>query len=189
MLRALVGLAVVVAVLPLAGSADAGRPFPDPDLSYVTVGPDAGMTTCPSGDGPAFQYVTVTALSSESIPIPGIPSSSFFFMVMGGDVQITAVDSQTDVSGNIRFELIAHESIVGTITITCQIYTMVLNDSDDVDCISFDINEDGLVGLQDYTLFSADYGEVAPRSDFDWNGSVDQPDFDMLTEHYGHVTE
>ncbi|MFH1689811.1 MAG: hypothetical protein ABIE42_06180 [Candidatus Eisenbacteria bacterium] len=187
MRRAFACLAVVVAVLSLAGSANAG--IPDPDNSFVAVGPDGGMTTCPSGDGPTFQYVTVTAMRSDMSPIQGIPSSSFFFTITGGDVQRLAVDSETDFNGEIRFELLANESIVGTITIECQIYTVVLNDSDSVDCISLDVNEDGHVGLQDYTLFSADYGGVEPRSDFDWSGGVDQPDFDMLIEHYGHVTE
>ena len=187
MRRALACLAVAVAVLSLAGSADAG--LPDPDFSYVTIGPDAGMTTCPSGDGPALQYVTVTALRCDMTPISAIPASSFFFTVTGGDIQINAVDSQTDANGNIRFEAIPQESIVGTISIACQIYTIVLYDIDYVDCISLDINEDGHVGLQDYTLFSADFGQVEPRSDFNWNGVVDQPDFDMLIEHYGHVTE
>ena len=74
MLRACVCLAVAVAVVSLAGSATAG--IPDPNFSYVDVGPDGGMTTCPSGDGPALQYVTVTALRSDMTPIQGIPSSS-----------------------------------------------------------------------------------------------------------------
>lgn len=185
MLRACVCLAV--AVVSLAGSATAS--LPDPYYSYVTIGPDAGMTTCPSGDGPALQYVTVTALRVDMTPIQGIQSSSFFFTVIGGDIQISAVDSETDANGNIRFDAVGLETIVGTISIACQIYTVVLEDIDYVDCISFDVNEDGHVGLQDYTLFSADFGQVEPRSDFSWNGVVDQPDFDMLIEHYGHVTE
>ncbi len=147
------------------------------------------MTTCPSGGGPTFQYVTVTVRQSDGNPIPGIPWSCFFFTVTGGNIQISNVDPETDVNGEIRFDAVGQETIVGTISIECQIYTVNVQDIDYVDCISFDVNQDGLVGLQDYTLFSADYGEVAPRSDFDWNGSVDQQDFGLLTEHYGHGTE
>ena len=57
MLRILAG--VLVGLMVLVGTASAG--IPDPDLSFVTLGPDLGMTSCPAGDGPAYEYITVTA--------------------------------------------------------------------------------------------------------------------------------
>jgi len=184
MARALVGVLAGLLVLAAATMASAG--IPDPDLSTVALGPDLGITTCPQGDGPAYQYVTVTAKRSDASPIQGVPFSSFFFYLSGGDLTFTAVDAETDVNGEIRFEVVGDETIMGDVTITAQIYTVALNDSDIVTCISFDLNDDNQVSLQDFTIFSGDYGTSAARSDFNWDGTVSLQDFTLFSGHYGH---
>lgn len=184
MSRTIVGVLAGLLVLVFAGAAYAG--IPDPDLSFVTLGPDLGMATCPSGDGPPFQYVTVTAKRDNGTPISGIPYSSFFFTVTGGNVTITNVDPETNALGEIRFEVVGDQAIVGTITIHVQIYTVVLNDIDYLDCNSFDIDLNGIVNLVDFALFASDYGSTAQRSDFDWNGIVNLVDFALFAAHYGH---
>lgn len=186
MSRTLAGVLVGLLALMFAGAASAG--IPDPDLSFVTLGPDAGMATCPSGDGPAFQYITVTAKRDNGTPISGIPYTSFFFTVTGGDVTITHVDPETSALGEIRFEMVGDETIIGQpgVTVEATIYTVVLSDSDDLDCNSFDMNNDGGVGLQDFAMFSAAYGSTEWTADFNFDGTVGLQDFAMFSAHYGH---
>ena len=185
MARTLAGVLTGLMVLAAVGVANAG--IPDPDLSFATVGPDPGMTTCPSGDGEAYQYLTVTAKRSDTSAIQGIPSTSFFFSTSGGSCSFDAVQTETDVNGEIQFEVVGDETIIGDLLVYCQIYTVALNDADTISCISYDITDDDLVGLQDYTLFSGDYGNVAPRSDFNWSGGVvGLQDYTLFSAHYGH---
>lgn len=178
----------VLVVLAVAAAAVAG--IPDPDNSQVTLSSPAGMATCPSGDGPAYQYITVTAKRADASPIQGIPSTSFFFTVTGGDVTISAVDSETDVNGDIRFQMVGNETIVllspSYLTVEVQIYTVALNDSDNLQCNSFDINDDSAVGLEDFAFFSSDFGTTAARSDFNWDGTVGLEDFAFFSAHFGH---
>lgn len=185
MARTLAGVLAGLLILAAAGAASAG--IPDPDLSTVALGPNAGMTTCPQGDGPAYQYITVTAKRSDATPIQGIPYTSFFFTVTGGDVTITNVDAETNANGVIRFTVVGDDTIMGNITIEVQIYTVVLNDSDVLACRSFDLNNDHAVGLQDFTIFSGDYGTTTARSDFNWDGTVGLQDFTLFSGHYGHA--
>jgi hypothetical protein len=186
MLRILAG--VLVGLMVLVATASAG--IPDPDLSWVDVGPDLGMTSCPDGDGPVFEYITVTAHRTDDTPIEGIPSTSFFFTVTGGNVTITAVDAESNASGEIRFDMVADETIElldpNYLTIECQIYTIVLNDIDYVEVNSVDLNGDGCVGLADFSQFSAVYSTTDPRADYNWDGSVGLADFSVFSQHYGH---
>jgi hypothetical protein len=184
MSRTFAGILVGLLVLGVASVSMAG--IPDPDQSTCTTGPDAGMATCPAGDGPSYSQLTVTAKRSNSSPIQGIPGSSFFFTVTGGDVTITEVETETDANGVIHFTVVGDETIVGDITVEVQIYTVALNDSDIISCNSFDINEDNGVGVQDATLFVADYGTTAQRSDFNWDGGVGVQDATLFVAHYGH---
>ncbi len=187
MMRVLAGVLVVM----LAVTATAVAGIPDPDQSSVALSAPAGMASCPIGDGPAYQYITVTAQRADSTPIEGIPASSFFFNVTGGNVTITEVDSETDINGQIRFQVVADETIVllapSYLTVEAQIYTVVLNDSDNLEVNSFDINEDDAVGLEDFGFFSGDYGTSAKRSDFNWDGTVGLEDFGFFSGHYGHT--
>jgi hypothetical protein len=186
MARTLVG--VLVVMLAVAVTASAG--IPDPDNSQVALSAPAGMATCPAGDGPAYQYITVTAKIANGNPIQGIPYSSFFFTVTGGDVTISAVDAETNVNGIIRFEMVGDETIVllnpSYLTIDCQIYTVVLNDSDNLECNSFDIDQNDVVELEDFALFSSDFGSTAARSDFNFDGTVALEDFAFFSAHFGH---
>ena len=185
-MRVLAG--VLVVMLAVAATAVAG--IPDPDLSSVGLDTPLGMVSCPLGDGPAYQYITVTARRADNSPIEGVPASSFFFNVTGGDVTVTEVDAETDLNGEIRFEMVADETIVKLdpdfLTIQCQIYTVVLNDSDQIEVNSFDIDESGGVGLADLAFFASDYGTSQKRSDFDWSGGVGLADLAFFATHYGH---
>lgn len=187
MSRTFAGILAGLLILGAASVSMAG--IPDPDQSDVTMGPDAGMATCPLGDGPAYQYVTVEAKRSDSTPIEGIPSTSFFFTVTGGDVTFSAVQTETDVDGKIEFEVTGDETIVEYttgISIEVQIYTVAVNQTDYLLCNSFDINEDGGVGVQDATLFVSDYNGTNARSDFNWDGGVGVQDATLFVAHYNH---
>jgi len=193
MARTLAGVLAGLMVLGLAGAAGAG--IPDPDLSTVVLSA-GGLATCPQGDGPVYQYITVAAKRADATPIQGIPWSSFFFFVTGGyDVNITHVDDETDVNGQIRFEVddVAGEPIPypGPVTIAVQIYTVVLNDSDNLTCATFDLfpvgAPDGTVGVQDFVIFGQDFNQVAPRSDFNFSGGpVGVQDFVLFGQHFNH---
>lgn len=193
MSRILAGVLAGCLVLAVAGVAGAG--IPDPDLSNVALsdnglGAGYGLTTCPDGDGPAFQYVTVTAKRADTTPIEGIPSGSFFFVVTGGEVTISAVDSYTDSNGEIRFEVIGDETIVNPtdLTITAQIYTVVLSDTDYLRCNTYDYDAVGGVTPTDFGVFAADLGNGSydEKSDFDWSGAENPSDFGSFAGHFGH---
>jgi len=190
MARTLAGVLAGLMVLAFASAASAG--IPDPDLSTVVLSA-GGLATCPQGDGPVYQYITVTAKRSDASPIQGIPWSSFFFTVTGGDVNLTHVDAETDVNGQIRFTVDDNEAIAypGPVTVEVQIYTVVLNDSDNLAANTFDLfplgAPDGTVGVQDFVIFGQDYNQVAPRSDFDWSGgTTGLADFIKFGQHYNH---
>jgi hypothetical protein len=189
MSRTLAGVLVGLMVLALAGVATAG--IPDPDASTVVLGPDGGMATCPAGDGPDYEYITVTAKRADLTPIAGIPYGSFFFTVTGGDVTITHVGEETDSNGEIEFTMVGDETIVALppdpeLDVECQIYTVVLNVSDSIPVNSFDIDENGTVGLSDFGIFASIYLTSDPRGDFDFNGTVGLSDFGQFAAHYLH---
>jgi hypothetical protein len=189
MSRTLAGVLVaLVALAFMAGVTSAG--IPDPDKSFVTLSktdPD-GMCTCPALDALPYQYIKVDARRSDNTPIQGISYTSFFFTVTGGDINITNVDAATDANGQIRFQADDAASLaLGSVTIDCQIYTVVLNDSDILEVNTFDLNADGSVGGGDFTIFVGDYGKtpVRKRSDFNWDGLVGGGDFTLFVGHYG----
>ena len=189
MSRTLVGVLASCLVLVMATVAGAG--IPDADASYVTLDNGGkGLTTCPLGDAGAYEYITVTALRTDLTPIQGIPSGSFFFTLTGtgsGNVSINAVDAETDVSGNIRFEAQGTGTVLyGSLTIEVQIYTVVLSDSDLLWCNTYDYDDTGVVNLIDFVAFAGDYGGTNEQSDFDWNGVINLIDFVSFAGHYGH---
>ena len=196
MSRTLAGVLVGLMVLALAGVATAGIPDPDNSKVYLgdETGDDLGMCSCPAGDGPVYQYITVEAKRADGSPIQGIPYASFFFTVTGGDVTITHVDNETGSTGLIRFEMFADETIRklvpehGTdyLVVECQIYTVVLNDGGNLEVNSFDIDGNGQVGLSDFGQFSAMYLTANREGDFDWNGTVGLSDFGLFSAHYLH---
>jgi hypothetical protein len=183
--------ALVSGLLILAMAAVAGAGIPDADASSVTL--DAGgmgLTTCPAGDAAAYGYINVTALRSDLTPIAGIPSSSFFFTVTGtgsGNVSINAFDSETNVSGVCRFGAQGTGTVpYGSLAVECQIYTVVLNDSDLLWCNTYDYDSNGTVNPVDFGTFAGDFGGTNQRSDFDWNGIVNPVDFGSFASHFGH---
>ena len=189
MSRTLTGVLAGCLVLVMATVAGAG--IPSADDSYVTMSNGGkGLTTCPAGDASPYQYITVTALRADLTPIQGIPSGSFFFTVTGsgsGNVSINAVDAETDVSGNIRFEAQGTGTVpYGSLTIDVQIYTVVLTDSDLLWCNTFDYDDDGDVDPIDFGQFAGDFTTTMERSDFDWDGDVDPIDFGSFAAHFTH---
>jgi hypothetical protein len=188
MARVFVGvLVVLIAFVGVTSAASAGIPDPNNSRVDLTKADPDGMATCPDLDSPVYQYVRVTARRADNTPIAGIPYGSFFFTVTGGNINLTNVDALTDVNGEIRFQADdAQNLVLGSVTIECQIYTVVLNDSDVLGVNSFDINGDGGVGVQDATLFVADYGTTNARSDFSWDGVVAVQDATLFVAHYGH---
>jgi hypothetical protein len=178
----------LVGLMVLAGTAGAG--IPDPDLSTINLGPDGCMTSCPAGEGPTYEYITVNARRADNTPIADIPSTSFFFTVTGGNVTITAVDAATDAAGDIRFSMVADETIEqlspNSLDIQCMIYTIVLTATASVQVNTFDLNLNDCVDLADFSMFSAMYLTANPRGDYNWSGTVDLPDFGMFSAHYLH---
>jgi hypothetical protein len=185
-------LAVVLAGCLVLGMATvAGAGIPDADASSVSMtAAGKGLATCPAGDAAAYSYITVTAIRADLSPIQGIPSSSFFFTITGtgsGNVSISAFDSESDVNGQCRFQANGDGTVpYGSLTVTCQIYTVVLNDSDLLWCNTFDYDNDGDVDPVDFGTFAGDFSVYNERSDFDWNGTVDPVDFGTFAGHFGH---
>lgn len=184
MSRTFAGILVGILFLGAASVSMAG--IPDADLSDVVLTPDAGMCTCPAGDGPAYEYVEITAKRSDGSAISGIPYSSFFFTVTGGDVTFTEQQVETSATGLIQFDVVGDETIIGDITVEVQIYTVALNQSDTLSCNSVDMNDDDGVGVQDATLFVAAYGTTNAAADFNWDGGVGVQDATIFVAHYGH---
>ena len=171
----------------------------DPAQSFVTLTHTnmPGMTTCPKGDGPAYKYVKVTVKNTQGQPVSGIPASGFTFQVMPlpgtryyglFTVTLNPVDIQTNVSGEIRFNITTTTSIVGNVTIKATVQGVRLNDIDTLGVKSYDmIYPDGDVDLSDFALFAQDYFRgTAWRSDYSWDGLVNLIDFSMFAPHYGH---
>jgi hypothetical protein len=193
MSRTLAGVLAGITILAVAGVAGAG--IPDPTLSFVTIDNGGrGLATCPAGDGPEFQYVTVTAKRSDATPIEGIPSTSFFFTADGCDVTMIAEDPETNQDGEIRFKVRGDETCccaaatLAEIYLSVRIYTVAISDSDTLYANSFDEDCDGDVDPVDFSLFAGDFPPNAydPCSDFDYNDEITPVDFSLFSGHFGH---
>jgi C1A family cysteine protease len=169
----------------------------DPDYSFVTLTHEAegGMTTCPLGDGPAYEHVKVTVKDGADAPVQGIDAGQFSFAISPaagatffGTLSATfaPVDAETDASGEIRFDLVGDTSIQGDINIEVTVSGTAINDIDVLETRSFDSAMDGIVDLIDFSRFALDYQTSAPQSDFDWSGFVDLVDFSRFALHYQH---
>ena len=195
---------VVTAVMVFAVALPAMAGIPDPDNSrveLVTTSPATkdGLATCPIGDGPAYKYIKVIVQDSTPSPIAEVPSASVYFVFTGGECTPTCVSvpPETDSNGEILFELVGDERIVGysngidstspALTVECQVYTVVLNDSDLLDCNSLDVNNDLKVGGQDGAYFSTDFGTSNnERCDWNWDNVVGGQDGAYYSTHFGH---
>jgi hypothetical protein len=189
MLRTSASILMILLALGLADSAGAEVPPPNPSFVTMTAG-GMGLSTCPAGDGDAYEFITVTALQDDHTPIVGLPSSAFYFMITGsgsGNVSIAAYDTETNADGEIRFRAQGTGTILyGSVTIVAHIYTVVLNDSDLLWCNTFDYDDNGTVDPTDFAAFASHYGSSNQMSDFNWDGSVDPIDFAEFASHYGH---
>jgi hypothetical protein len=199
MSRILAGVLASCLVLAIASVAGAG--IPDPTLSTIALDTQAavaGLMTCPAGDANAYEFLKVTAKRADSTPIQGIPYSSFFFTVTGGSCTITAQSAETDVNGEILFDVVADEAIAhpngnpvtgSPIDIDVQIYTVALDAGVSLTCNTVDYNLSGDVNPVDFGFFAADFGSDQQRSDFNWGGgtpAVNPVDFGFFAAHFGH---
>jgi hypothetical protein len=169
----------------------------DPDYSFVTLTHEVegGMTTCPAGDGPAYQYVKVTVRDGSNDPMQGIAADQITFDITpaGGTayhgaflVSTTAVDAETDANGEIRFELVGGTSISGDVSIEAIVSGVALNDVDVLPTRTYDLLMDGIVDLIDFARFALDFNTATAQSDFDWSGYVDLVDFGRFAQHFLH---
>jgi len=177
----------------------------DADLSFVTLTDEnmPGLTTCPAGDGPAYENVKVTVKDIFGMPMAGIPSGNFIFSIAAvndtyyyGTLSCTfaPIESTTDANGEINFECIGNTAITGDIQtgepgqieIQVEVLGILLNDLDILPCRSMDYEPDGDVDLSDFTLFATDFRSQNVRSDFDFDGDCDLVDFVMFSTHFGH---
>jgi len=182
------------------------KPVIDPSLSFVTLTDDNldGLTTCPKGDGPTYNYLKITVQDQNGNPIAGISEKAFNFMVSpepgtialsqpycsfnayGPTSNSDSIIVVTNGNGEILFRVIGLTTIVGPMKIQVKIKDVTLNDADLLSCKSFDLNHDGVVDCPDFEIFASDYrhesGEIE-RSDFDWDDDVDLADFAMFAAH------
>ncbi len=169
----------------------------DPNRSFVTLTNEnaAGLTTCPDGDGPQYQYIKVTVRNSSGQPVSGIPANQFQIIARPGagttyhgsfSCLVNPVDSQTNSNGEIRFTISGGTSISGAIEIKANVSGVAINDLDILPANSLDILVNGTVDLVDFVYFAQDYGGTNSRSDFNWDGNVGLQDFTMFAEHYSH---
>ena len=191
MSRTLVG--VLAGCLVLAMAAVAGAGIPSAGDSYVTMDNGGkGLTTCPAGDGPAYGYITVTALRADLTPIVGIPAGSISFTVTGtggGNVAINGFDAETDVNGQCRFTAQGTAAVpYGSLSIAVQIYTVVLTTAPGtLWCNTFDLDGDGAVTPIDLSVFAGNYETVSEDCDYDWSGGIVNPiDLSVFAAHYEH---
>jgi hypothetical protein len=176
----------------------AEQPEIDPDRSFVTLTNEnmPFLVTCPAGDGPIYQHVKVTCKNANGDPLPGILPTAFVFTInpTGGDTHywgtlsctFTAVDTQTNANGEIRFTVKGGTSIYGNITIQVNVYGVPINDIDTLTCKTPDYDTNGVVSLGDFVIFARDYGKPGWRSDFTGDGMVSLGDFVLFAQHYAH---
>ena len=94
MSRTFAGILVGVLILGAASVSMAG--IPDPDNSDCVLGPDAGMCTCPAGDGPPYEEVLVTAKDGDATP--GAPRTAPERARRGGQQRRARPDSRGSAS-------------------------------------------------------------------------------------------
>ena len=176
---------------------DCASAGPDPDQSYVTLTAESagGLATCPDGDGETYEHVRVTVRDAGGAPLAGIAAAEFDIgLAPAGptqfygtfSMQASAVDAQTDASGEIRFALTSATSVYGDVEVGVTVSGVAINDLDLLACNSFDIDLDGAVDAADFAMFAQQYITSSQQSDFDYSGMVDAPDFAMFAEHYLH---
>jgi hypothetical protein len=187
MARALTLVFIVLMIPCLLGAED--LPAPCPDRSHVEVTYPALMTTCPAGDGPAFEHIQVFAVTNDGDPIAGLPAAQFSFTI-DGPVIATPAEEATNEKGRIRFTLTSDESIVRVgadwLHVECAIADVPLNDADSLHVNSYDLTADGCVDKEDVSFFQSLYLQEDLRADYYRDGTVDMRDLSVLVDHDGH---
>jgi parallel beta-helix repeat protein len=170
----------------------------DPNQSFVTLTNEnlPFLVTCPRGDGPSYKHVKVTCRNRLGASLSGIPADDFIFTInpSGGDTHwygtlsctFTPVDQQTNMNGEIRFNITGDTSIYGNMTIQVTVQGVPLNDVDTLPCKTVDYDVNGMVSLGDFVIFARDYSRPSWRSDFTGDGLVSLGDFVVFAQHYGH---
>jgi parallel beta-helix repeat protein len=164
----------------------------DPHRSSVTLTNESipGLLTCPAGDGSIYRYVKVTCRNITGASLPGIFVEEFRFIPSGcpgaPSCVFTPVDTETNETGDIRFEVETDSSIIGNISIQVKVTGIPLDDIKVLPAKSIDIVSDGTINIADFVIFGQDYGTTHWRSDFNWDGRVSLNDFVMFAQHYGH---
>jgi hypothetical protein len=177
-----------------------GLPWPissDQSTVILTSENMPGLTTCPAGDGPIYQHIKVSVKDEYGAPSPGIPADRFRFTVADAGAQwygtlscyFTAVESQTNANGEIRFKIQGGTSIVGNVTLQAKVAGVPIDDIVVLACKSVEVYMvDGSVSLSDLVTFAPYYGGTAYRCDFTWDGTVGLGDFSIFAHHYGHYS-
>lgn len=168
----------------------------DPDLSFVELTGTGPLVSCPSHDGPIYEYLKVTCKNSAGSPFIGLPASSFLITVtpVGTDthwygtlhVIVTAVDQVTNANGEMRFNITSYSSLYGNVSIQATVLGITINDIETLNCKTPDYDTNGAINLGDFTIFGADYGRPVWRSDFTGDGPVALGDFTIFGAHFGH---
>ena len=178
---------------PLMGSSPPGGPDDvDPHRSAVTLTNEnsVGLLTCPAGDGGVYQYVKVTCRNITGAPLSGIPADEVRVIPSScpgaSSCVFTAVDNETNETGDIRFEVGSVSSIAGNISIHVFVTRILLDNIGILPAKSFDLCTDGTVNIADFVTFAQDYSTTSWRSDFSWDGIVSLADFAMFAHHYRH---
>jgi parallel beta-helix repeat protein len=154
-----------------------------------------GLTSCPSGDFPPYEHLLVRLIDTSGRPVASLPAAMVQVAAEATDAETagsvtfaaTATTSTTDAFGEIRFEITADSSIIGTAEITVTAAGIELNQRAMLPCNSVDLNTDGVLNLPDISLFSQlrddDYHWMI---DFNWDGEVNLSDVGFLSQHLGH---
>ena len=179
-----------------------------PDVAKLTITLTGGIgihSAFASSNADDYGF-TVRATDDNGDPVPGIPAGDFDLSIaLGTDTYswcpiaahttFTALDVQTDVNGEIDFEVeiataTGRNSDVdptpngGYVTITAD-HDDYESDSADIPVNTCDATIDGWINLGDFSKFQVDFGKNVQRSDYDFNSWVNLGDFSKFQVEFG----
>ncbi len=143
---------------------DCGGADPQNDIFEVQASSDGGSTW--------YEVETVGPAGSEV--------SGQWFQV---SVDLDTLAGFTP-SSNFRIRFICGDLNSGSVVEAAVDGVQVLVSDCGVACQG-DIDEDGSVGISDFSIFLVDFGTSNPQSDFDGSGLVDAADFSIFLVNYG----
>ncbi len=184
------------------------HPGGDEVTSLVLTESDS-LLFCPAGGGEALAdsvtaIVTVrdgdgnpvVGVEPEDISLYGGPSGQgcTFALVCGDSCYAGPClhpSAATDTNGQafIPIEQAGGHDPAGWLTAVVDLGGLSHYAETSLEAKSPDINGDGIVGLQDWALFSADYGQNGSdlRSDLNYDDHVGVQDAAIMSAHYGHT--